>query len=167
MIVYQTKLLKVISGGQCGVDRAGLDAARAAGLETGGTAPFGWRTWFGPAPELESYGLVQHPSPNYPPRTLCNVKDSDATLILASDVNSAGTVLTVRYCTIEHKPYLLVKLPTDEETFLDKARRFIQDNGVIVLNVAGNRDFDLSEEGQPNYRMALQLLTKLFTSLAD
>jgi hypothetical protein len=32
----------VISGGQSGVDQAGLRAARTAGIMTGGTAPRGW-----------------------------------------------------------------------------------------------------------------------------
>jgi hypothetical protein len=34
---------KLISGGQTGADRAGLEAAKALGIATGGTAPKGWR----------------------------------------------------------------------------------------------------------------------------
>ena len=33
------KLRKIISGGQTGVDRAGLEAGKKLNLETGGTAP--------------------------------------------------------------------------------------------------------------------------------
>jgi hypothetical protein len=36
--------MRVISGGQTGVDRIGLQAAVAMGLETGGTAPKGYMT---------------------------------------------------------------------------------------------------------------------------
>jgi hypothetical protein len=53
-------LRKVISGGQTGVDQAFLRAAWRACLETGGTAPKGWRTDKGPNPGLAQYGLKEH-----------------------------------------------------------------------------------------------------------
>ena len=45
-------LTTIISGGQTGADQAGLLAAQALGLQTGGWAPHGWRTDAGPAPWL-------------------------------------------------------------------------------------------------------------------
>ena len=54
-------LRKVVSGGQTGADQAGLRAARAAGIETGGWAPKGWETEEGPAPWLSDYGLKECP----------------------------------------------------------------------------------------------------------
>jgi hypothetical protein len=62
---------RVISGGQTGVDQAGLRAARAAGIATGGFAPKGWliESEDGrhnvPAPWLAEYGLVECPEPGY------------------------------------------------------------------------------------------------------
>ena len=44
--------MKVISGGQTGVDQAALRAAKAAGIETGGWMPKGFRTLAGPRPEF-------------------------------------------------------------------------------------------------------------------
>lgn len=37
-------LLKVISGGQLGADQAGLAAAKAVGIRTGGFAPKNYKT---------------------------------------------------------------------------------------------------------------------------
>jgi hypothetical protein len=75
--------VKVISGGQTGVDQAALFAARKAGIETGGWAAKGWMTEKGPAPWLASYGLVECPVPGYPARTRKNAEGVHATLILA------------------------------------------------------------------------------------
>ncbi len=43
---------RIISGGQNGVDQAGLRAARAVGIATGGWALHGWTTIDAPAPWL-------------------------------------------------------------------------------------------------------------------
>ena len=43
--------MKVVSGGQTGADRAGLDAAMVAGLSVGGWCPQGRRAEDGPIPD--------------------------------------------------------------------------------------------------------------------
>ena len=58
-----TRLRKIESGGQTGADQAGLRAARAERLETGGWAPKGWETEEGPAPWLADSGLIELPCP--------------------------------------------------------------------------------------------------------
>jgi hypothetical protein len=152
LIMDYPGLRKVISGGQCGVDRGGLEAAKACGIPTGGTAPKGWRTWYGPAPELATFGLVEHFSPMYPPRTEKNICDSDATLVLASNPNSGGTALTIRLCRKHSKPVHLIRLPVkDIEREVEVAVAFIKDNCVEVLNVAGNRDTGSGHE--PNFHL--------------
>jgi len=81
--------MKVISGGQTGVDQAGLDAAKFHGIETGGWMPGRWTTLNGPKPGYaEKYGMVEHKSVGYAPRTKQNIFDSDATLIIAGDFSS-------------------------------------------------------------------------------
>jgi hypothetical protein len=45
-------LVRIISGGQTGVDQAALRAARACGLETGGWVRLGWATDDCPVPCL-------------------------------------------------------------------------------------------------------------------
>jgi hypothetical protein len=73
-------LTRVISSGQTGADQAGLRAARAAGIPTGGWAPKGWLTEKGPSLWLADFGLVECPEPGYPPRTRANVRDSDGSI---------------------------------------------------------------------------------------
>lgn len=127
---------KIISGGQTEADRAGLDAARTAGIPTGGTAPKGWRItdWDGNDASdstLEGLGLVEAKTSAYPPRTRQNVKDSDGT-ILFGYMESGGCRLTIEACKKEGKPYICN--PTVKE-FL----QWIDDRQIAILNVAGNR----------------------------
>jgi hypothetical protein len=62
-----SRLRRVVSGGQTGVDRAALDAARDAGLAVGGWCPRGRRAEDGRIPA--GYPLEETPSPRYPQRT--------------------------------------------------------------------------------------------------
>lgn len=130
-------LRKVISGGQCGVDYGALVAAKHYLITTGGSAPHGWRTQYGPMPELAEFGLFEHASPAYPPRTECNVIDADATLIIASDFNSPGVNLTRKLCIKHKKPFLEFGI---RDLRTAPIVNFIIDKQVEILNVAGNRD---------------------------
>lgn len=121
------KLRKVISGGQTGADRTGLECASALGLLTGGTAPQGFRTDNGPDPTLKTFGVVEHPSWSYKPRTLENVKNSDITLWFG-DAASPGGKLTQRYCREQGK--LFIENPKDLRLFAEQYE---------VWNIAGNR----------------------------
>lgn len=129
---------KVISGGQTGADKAGLVAAYNLGIKTGGTAPQGWRICLpdgsdGTDPELgEKYGLVQHKSREYPPRTKQNVIDSDGTVWIGYN-KSPGGKLTAKTCYEKGKPLILNPTP-------EQLRRWILENNIKVLNVAGNRE---------------------------
>jgi len=77
---------KVISGGQTGVDRAGLDAAVNAGIPIGGYCPKGRRAEDGVIPE--QYPMVELGSPESYYRTEKNVIESDGTLILNKGIFS-------------------------------------------------------------------------------
>lgn len=74
------KLRRIVSGGQTGADRTGLECAKALGLETGGKAPKGWKIDGGTDPSLADFGLTQSHSSDYAVRTAENVLESDATL---------------------------------------------------------------------------------------
>lgn len=140
--------MKVISGGQTGVDFAALRAARACGIETGGTAPKGWLTEDGPAPWLADYGLVEHESLTYPPRTEANVRDSDATIWIGNP-RSPGARLTLRMSQTHKKPLFWVPkawvLP-DEPSIHSHAmcvanvKHWLLWDHFQVVNVAGNRE---------------------------
>jgi len=139
--------MKIISGGQTGVDRIGLEAARARGFETGGTAPRGYLTEAGPDYSLRSFGLVEDTSASYLPRTLKNVIDSDGT-VLFGDMTSTGSHLTVQYCRSNRKPYLVNPTPAALVWFIRYHR-------IQVLNVAGNRGSKLGLKRRAYIRQVL------------
>lgn len=132
-------LERVISGGQTGADRAGLVAAKAAGLATGGWMPKGFRALDGPRPEFATlYGVTEHASDRYPPRTALNVKESCATVCFASAWDSPGEVLTRRMCERYGRP----RLEVTPGGLVSPAGvvEWLRLNGVRVLNVAGNTE---------------------------
>jgi hypothetical protein len=132
-------LQRVISGGQTGADRAALAAAKAASIATGGWMPKGFRAQDGPRPEFAAfYGVREHTSARYPPRTALNVKESDATLRFATEWASPGEVLTQRMCERYGKPHMDVT-PGGPITPADVVEWLVRNN-VRVLNVAGNTE---------------------------
>ena len=64
---------KVISGGQTGADRAGLEAAKKAGIETGGYCPKDYLTEKGPDKSLKGFGLIETETREYTERTELNL----------------------------------------------------------------------------------------------
>jgi hypothetical protein len=69
--------VKVISGGQTGADRAGLDFAMAQGIAHGGWCPRGRLAEDGTIPAR--YQLEETPEADYAQRTEWNVRDADGT----------------------------------------------------------------------------------------
>jgi hypothetical protein len=140
---------KVISGGQSGSDQAGLRAARAAGIPTGGTAAKGWETEDGPAPWLKDFGLVECPIAGYPPRTRFNVADSCATVIFDTSAGkdaggmSRGTQLAIR-CAMEYgRPNVVARVELGRPIPPKRPAAmagWIAEHRVRVLNVAGQRE---------------------------
>jgi hypothetical protein len=127
---------KVVSGGQTGVDRAALDAARALGLPCGGWCPRGRLAEDGPI-DL-AYALVETPSTDYAQRTEWNVRDSDGTLVLVRGRATGGTALTIAVARRQGKPLLVVDLARDPSPA--EAAQWIEAGTIGVLNVAGPRE---------------------------
>ena len=133
--------LKVISGGQIGVDIAALRAAKRAGLETGGLMPIGFIAQDGLHPEYrELYGIKEYPG-GYASRTWGNVDASDATLRIAYRWHSPGERCTLNAITAYKKPHLDINPANPLPPFMVAV--WIQIFGVEVLNVAGNADRQL------------------------
>ena len=89
------RIRKIRSGGQTGVDRAALDAARQCGLKICGWCPKGG--WAEDCPEppglLALYPeLRETPSENVSQRTVWNVRDADATLIICPEEPAVNTL---------------------------------------------------------------------------
>lgn len=172
-------LAKVISGGQTGADEAGVKVARWLRIPTGGTMPKGWRTQDGPRPEYaDRYGMVEHTSTGYGPRTFVNVADADLTLRLACDFGSAGELLTAKACAKLGKPVVDVHVTIRDarrpvqsfevdEFELEAAIAAIRDLSAkigrpIVVNVAGN-----SDRTAPGMTVvAWEILTKILAPFA-
>ena len=134
---------KIVSGGQTGADRAALDVARELGIATGGWVPRGRRSEDGAIPE-RYVGLVETDSEAYEPRTERNVRDSDATLILAFGEPRGGTQLAHQLALRFDKPVLTLdlQLSTIQEA-IASVRDWFARTQPRILNVAGPR---LSEE---------------------
>ena len=87
-------IAKLVSGGQTGVDRAGLDAALELGIPVGGWRHKGRKAEDGRIPDR--YPLTETPGADYPTRTRWDVRDSDFTPVLTEGEPSGGALLTVR-----------------------------------------------------------------------
>lgn len=137
-------LVKVISGGQTGADQAGLRAAKAAGLETGGWMPKRFRTEAGNRPDMAVlYGVREHQFWEYQPRTKLNILESDGTLLFAADPGSPGSNATAMQCYHNRKPCLLPRVTLDVPSDPVRWRAvagWIEQHEIKILNVAGNRE---------------------------
>lgn len=147
-------LAMLISGGQTGVDRAGLDFARQIGMPSAGWCPKGRRAEDGCIPA--GYPLRETSAELYQQRTRLNVRDSDATLII-TDCNriSRGTALTVRYAVKLGRPCLVVDIGQYE---LNAIYDWLKKNRPLILNIAGPR---LSESPESTFH-ARKILQALF-----
>jgi len=132
-------LIQVISGGQTGADLGGLIAARASGLRTGGWMPKGFLTLDGARPDLaRKFGLQEHSSARYPPRTRRNVQQSDATLRFARHWHTSGERATLKFIHQYRKPYLDVSV--DSPPSPTEVADWLREHRVRILNVAGNTE---------------------------
>lgn len=145
-------LEKIISGGQTGADFAGIAVAKEKGVATGGAMPKGFRTLDGPKPDYAVlYGMTEHKSPYYAPRTFQNVKESDATIRFAQKMDSAGEKCTLKAINQYGKLHFDVHiLDTSKFVAASQAQhptdvaKWIVEHKIKILNVAGN-----SEETSP------------------
>ncbi len=133
----RVSLVKIVSGGQTGADRAALDWAIARGLPHGGWCPRGRKAEDGTIPKR--YRLTETPSDGYLQRTEWNVRDSDGTVILSlSQTLTGGSSKTAELARQHGKPWLHLAKDASEATG-ERLHRFVQEHGIHVLNVAGPR----------------------------
>ena len=156
--------LKIISGGQTGVDRAALDAAMALNLSYGGAVPKGRKAEDGPIHRKYAF-LRELPTERYDVRTERNVCDGDATLILTIGKPKGGTAYTAACARMQGKPHLLVDLgeKTDEE-IVERVKDWLAQTRPTILNVAGPRASQAPGIYDRAYRLLHRILQPSFRS---
>ena len=134
-------LRKIISGGQTGADRAGLDFAIETGLEHGGYVPSGRKAEDGRIDDR--YKLVEL-TMSYPARTRRNSEENAGALIFSLErLLSAGTKLTQDYANKLSKPVLHMYHSRKERIFNPDSLR---------LEIQALTDFLCSKQGRNSKR---------------
>ena len=150
--------IKIISGGQTGVDRAALDWAISLGVAHGGWCPLGRIAQDGTLPER--YLLKETQSPGYSQRTRLNIEEADATLLIHCGPLIGGTKLTQRLANKLVKPLILFDIDQPWLGQIECTQACLSSNWIRVLNVAGP-----SEERHPGiYAATLKVLDQLFST---
>jgi hypothetical protein len=154
--------VKIISGGQTGVDRAALDVALKNGIDCGGWCPAGRLDEFGKIPDRYPVRELEHGG--FTERTLQNVKDADGTVIIYSGELSGGTEQTVGFCVEQQRPRQLID--ASMISILEAVRLiadFVRKDKIDILNVAGPRQSEWPEGYDYAFR-ALEAFVNSITS---
>jgi protocatechuate 3,4-dioxygenase beta subunit len=140
-----TLMLKIVSGGQTGVDRAALDVAIESGIAYGGWCPKGGFAEDMPNPPglLSHYpNLRETPETDPSQRTEWNVRDADRLMVLIHSAGlsvSKGTGLAVDTAKKLGKPNIVIDMDADGAGVL--AAGFIgEGQGPLALCIAGPRE---------------------------
>ncbi len=129
------EIQRVVTGGQTGGDRAAREAALARGVPVGGGCPAGRDAEDGPI--AAAYPLREALWPGAEVRSRLNVRDSQATLILAPGPLTGGTRLTAAAARAWGRP--LRVLDPASPGAVAAAALWVRQARVAVLNVAGPR----------------------------
>ncbi|MFZ5797820.1 MAG: putative molybdenum carrier protein [Thermodesulfobacteriota bacterium] len=139
-MIARTKkgMVRIISGGQSGADRAALDAAIRLGIPHGGWLPRGRKAEDGPLPA--HYRLRETETARYRERTEKNIVDSDATLILSFGPLTGGSALTESLALRHDRPCLIIDLAEVPRAEAAAAvEQWLRRYKIRTLNVAGPR----------------------------
>lgn len=133
------QVMRIVSGGQTGADRAVLDWAIRHGISHGGWCPTGRLAEDGVIDAR--YRLQELPSGGYRQRTRKNVEDSDGTLILNLGELDGGSLETQTFARQLNK--LCLTLQLDEGWDGEDRQRVIlwlRGYEIRCLNIAGPRE---------------------------
>jgi GT2 family glycosyltransferase len=148
--------MKIISGGQTGVDRAALDAAMSLGVAAAGWCPEGRLAEDGVIPP--QYPLKELPGGGYPERTERNVREADGTVIFHPGLREGSTKATADFCAEMQKPcrFIDASVVAPQEA-ARQLGEFVRANQISVLNVAGPR----ASQWPQGYDFTVQTLGQL------
>jgi len=149
-----SRVKRIVSGGQTGVDRAALDVGLERKIPVGGWCPKGRLAEDGVI--AEKYPLQETATEIYEERTRKNVEDSEGTLILTRGHPTGGTAYTVEVALTLGKPLWIVDF--ENEADARKAADWMDRNLIRILNVAGPRE----SKAPGIYGEAKKFLLKIF-----
>jgi hypothetical protein len=158
-------MVKILSGGQSGVDRAALDAAIEKGIPCGGWCPKGGWAEDMPRPPglLALYPMLQEtPLGDPAQRTEWNVRDSETLLVLLDNrgLNSSGTERAIVHAHALGRPVLVIDL--DRSGDVERAVKCLLACGEQgVACIAGPRE----SEAAGIYGEARDFLARVFDRL--
>jgi hypothetical protein len=159
-MVRGIELKQLVSGGQSGVDRAGLDFAIEHNIEYTGFIPKGRRAEDGRIADKYVH-LIESKSGVYKDRTNKNLRYADGTLLIYERF-TGGVKLTYNQCKKYNKPIYVIDLNHDTplSEYKEKFDEWILNNGITVLNIAGNRE----SNSKGIYKSAIKILECLLTT---
>jgi len=134
-----SKVVKIVSGGQTGADRGGLDAAIELGIPHAGWCPKGRRAEDEIIPS--KYLLKESGSSYYVKRTEQNVDDSTATVIFYRGRLFGGSKKTEEFAVQYGRPVLSLDLDMGADSAVRTLHEWLMSlhDSLIILNVAGMR----------------------------
>ncbi len=135
-------MVKILSGGQTGVDRAALDAAIERGFPCGGWCPKGGWAEDMPHPPglLALYPMLQEtPLADPAQRTEWNVRDSDVLVVLLDNrgLTSSGTERAILHAHELGHPVLVLDVGRGSD--IDRATSCLREGGRVIC-MAGPRE---------------------------
>lgn len=161
--------LLVTSGLQTGVDRAAADVAMNFDIWWPGYVPKGRLAEDGRIPDR--YDCIELRSVDYSVRTLRNVENSDATVLITCGPVRAGTgsSLTQRTALAARKPFKHIDLIAHESSedrlkaWLLQLQGVFSSSGKPIVNISGPR-----ESSSPGiFAQTAMFLTEVFHGLRD
>lgn len=129
--------MKIISGGQTGVDRAALDAAIKHNIDCGGWCPDGRLDELGKIPDR--YPLRELPHGSFDERTCANVRDSDASVLFHFRELTGGTKYAAERCRDLGKAFLSI----------DAAKISVKDAVQAIVDLMSVRKIEVLGIGGP------------------
>lgn len=150
-------LAKIVSGGQTGVDRGALDAALERTFPCGGWCSVDRMAEDRAIPQI--YPLKELDSDSSRERTVRNIVDSDATVVVYFDQMQGGIGQIALHCVANRKPHRLIDgAMTDVSQAAAAIREFVEANNSQVLNVAGSLASKEARAYDYTYRVILELI---------
>jgi hypothetical protein len=156
-------LVKIISGGQSGVQRAALDVAVEYGLQCGGSVPEGKVAEDIPEQDserfLKKYGL--QPVSKAQPAEL-NVRDSHATLVISRGEPTGAAREAREFANSYRRPCLHLDLGAmSEASAVTALVRWLDSIPGTILNITGPAASENAELGQESHRIVAEAIRYL------